>query len=205
MEIQLRRSQPSEVSIAVPLIYSSGPAAFEYVFQNHKYTAKDFLSYAFIHKGGEFSYDNHYSLYADDKMVGIGSFFDAARASRFPVRDGLNILKFYKLNSIRILLNGLNIEKIIRLPVDNEIALAHLAVTKELRGKGLGTQLVKLLIQKANPGSGHRFVLDVSEENPRAKELYERLGFVTNKVINSKLKNKYSMVPNHFRMEWDPQ
>jgi len=57
------------------------------------------------------------------------------------------------------------------------------------------------LIERADQSSDSRFILDVSEENPRAKALYERLGFVVTKKYDSTLKNKFSYVPNHFRME----
>ena len=56
-------------------------------------------------------------------------------------------------------------------------------------------------MDKALKTAKSQFVLDVSEENPRAKSLYERLGFDVVQRINSNLKNKYSYVPNMFRME----
>ena len=199
--LELRPSQPSEVTKAVPLIYSSGPDAFEYVFKNGQVSAQDFLSHAFVRKGGEFSYDNHYSLYLNDKMVGIGSVFDAKQAGTFTTTDALNIFRFYKWKSLRIIQNGLRIEKIIKLPVKQEIVLAHLGVLPDLRSQGLGTKLIHSLIEKANTTAESRFVLDVSEENPRAKSLYDRLGFVVTKKIDSTLRNKFSYVPNHFRME----
>ena len=58
MKTKLQKSTPSEVDKAVPLIYSSGPDAFEYVFKNNHVDAKDFLKYAFVTSGGEFSYKN---------------------------------------------------------------------------------------------------------------------------------------------------
>jgi len=90
--IELRRSLPSEVTKAVPLIYSSGPPSFEYVFKTDQVTAKDFLNYAFVKRGGEFSYDNHYSFYQEGEMIGIGSAFNAKTAKAFTVTDALNIM-----------------------------------------------------------------------------------------------------------------
>ena len=60
--IELKPSKKEEVEVAVPLIYSSGPPTFEYVFKNKQVVAPDFLKYAFVREGGEFSYQNHYSL-----------------------------------------------------------------------------------------------------------------------------------------------
>ena len=200
-KIELRKSQKSEVAIAVPLIYSSGPPSFEYVFKNNQVTAVDFLKHAFVRVGGEFSYDNHYSLYLGDKMVGIGSVFDAKQAASFTLYDGLNIIRFYKFKSVGVIKCGLQVEGLIKLPKKKEIVLGHLGIQPDMQGKGLGTQLIDGLMEKANKDSESRFILDVSEENPRAKALYDRLGFTTTKTNKSSLKNKYSYVANHFRME----
>ena len=200
-KIALRKSQKSEVNIAVPLIYSSGPPSFEYVFKNDQVGAIDFLKHAFVRVGGEFSYDNHYSLYLDNEMVGIGSVFDAKQASSFTFYDGKNILRFYKLKSLGIIRRGLQVEGLIKLPKKKEIVLAHLGVQPDMQGKGLGTKLIAALMEEANQEEDSRFILDVSEENPRAKALYDRLGFIVTKKNNSTLKNKYSYVANHLRME----
>lgn len=196
--VELRKSTPQEVDLAVPLIYASGPDAFEYVFKNDKVGAQDFLKHAFVKEGGEFSYQNHYSLYQDRVMVGVGSIFDAKEASTFMASDIKRILEFYKFNSLGIGRRGLQVEKIIKHPIREEVALAHLSITPDFRGKGFGTKLIDLLKEKSEI---KHFVLDVSEENPRAKDLYKRLGFVVTKDYKSNLKNKYSYVPDHCRME----
>jgi len=199
--LELRPSKKEEVDQAVPLIYSSGPPSFEYVFKNDKVNAQDFLSYAFVRPGGEFSYQNHYSLYWEEEMVGIGSVFDAKMAGGFTVVDALNIFRFYKFSSLGPVKSGLKVEKLILLPIKKEIALAHLAIVPIMQGKGLGTKLIELLKEKANKAADSIWVLDVSEENPRAKALYDRLGFRVTKKNDSTLKNKYSYVANHYRME----
>ncbi len=200
-KVELRKSQKSEVDIAVPLIYSSGPPSFEYVFKNDQVGAIDFLKHAFVRVGGEFSFDNHHSLYLDNKMVGVGSVFDAKQAASFTLYDGKNILRFYKLKSLGIIRRGLQVEGLIKLPEKKEIVLAHLGILPTMQSKGLGTKLIHGLMEKANKDSDSHFILDVSEENPRAKALYDRLDFTVTKKNDSTLKNKYSYVANHFRME----
>lgn len=197
----LKPCTPQDVKEAVPLIYASGPASFEFVFKNDRASAQDFLSYAFLRRGGEFSFDNHWALWQDEQIVGVGAFFNQKRASSFIFTDALNIVSFYGIKFLPIALNGLNVEGIIKLPKKNEITLGHLGIRPELRGAGLGTQLIQLLMEEANADSGECFVLDVSEENLRAKNLYENLGFRVVEKNESKLKNKYSYVANHFRMK----
>ena len=59
-----------------------------------------------------------------------------------------------------------------RFPIDG------LAVAPEWRGRGVGALLLNALAEVAR-GMGYSALrLDVADENPRAKALYERLGFV---------------------------
>ncbi len=199
--MELRPSKKEEVAKAVPLIYSSGPPSFEYVFKNNKVGAIDFLNHAFVREGGEFSYQNHYSLYDKGQMVGIGSIFSSKESTKFTIADALNIFRFYKFGSLGVVRRGLQVEGIIKLPIKKEIVLAHLAIESVHRGKGYGTKMIHLLKTKVDKSADDFYILDVSEENPKAKALYDRLGFVTTKKNVSTLKNKYSYVANHFRME----
>ena len=195
-----QRSKPTEVDLAVPLIYSSGPDGFEYVFKNQKHSAQDFLKFCFVKKGGEFSYDNHYSIYLDDNLLAIGSVFDSKKAKTFTASDAMNIIKFYGLNSFGVIRKGLQVERIIKLPKGNEVAIGHLGVMPEARGKGIGTKLIDYLMKSDASFADKDFVLDVSEENPRAKALYTQLGFKIEKEYVSTLRNQYSYLPDHCRM-----
>jgi ribosomal-protein-alanine N-acetyltransferase len=47
-----------------------------------------------------------------------------------------------------------------------------------LRGRGFGTEVLRLLLQEAGKLGLHRVVAHVSQENLRAQALYRRLGFV---------------------------
>ena len=191
---------PDDVENAVSLIYSTGPDAFDYVFKNSKKTAHDFLTYAFQTKGGEFSYDNHIGLYGGKTLIGIGSRFSKKDASKFLFYDGKNILSFYKSTSATIILHGLKIEGMIRPPVGKEIALAHIAISPDYRGKGLGSKLM-LHLQSLPKAKDQYYVLDVSLINPRAQALYKRLGYKIAKTYKSTLKSSYATVPDHHRME----
>ncbi|WP_172435972.1 GNAT family N-acetyltransferase [Sediminicola luteus] len=198
----LRNCTPNDAHWAVPLIYASGPDAFDYVFQTKNQKAQEFLSFAFKRKGGEFSFDNHYALTLEGRPIGIGAIFDGKKALGFPLTDAQNIMRYYKLQSPQVLVKGLRTEKIIQPPKTFEHSLVHLAIDPQLRGQGLGTTLVALLMQQLPLGAmGEKFVLDVSLENPRAKKLYKTLGFKVSKTIQSTLKNQYGHVPSHHRME----
>ena len=66
-------------------------------------------------------------------------------------------------------------------PKPDVLHLDTLAVQPDVRGQGIGTQLVDAVVALAN-AEGKCFVtLEVEDINPRAKRLYERLGFVVDK------------------------
>ena len=199
--IEIRASQPEDVEAAIPLIYSSGPDAFNYVLKTNKNGAKEFLHAAFITSGGEFSYDNHFCLLKDQKVVGIGAIFSHERAKKFTIKDIFKIIKFYKWYAFTIIIRGLKIERIFQLPKKNEFCIGHIGVSEKERGQGLGQQLIEFIMQQTNHKPEEYFVLDVSVKNPRAQALYERMGFKVRRNVISKLKNKHGIVVNHFRME----
>lgn len=53
-----------------------------------------------------------------------------------------------------------------------------IAVAPELRGQGIGTQLLQAVCEHAREGGYRDVRLDVLDSNPRARALYERRGFV---------------------------
>lgn len=59
----------------------------------------------------------------------------------------------------------------------DELMMDGIAVDSRLRGQGIGSQLFEALMEYGK-NNGYKFIkLDVIDENPRAKALYERIGF----------------------------
>lgn len=54
--LQFREAGPGDAGEAVPLIYSSGPAAFDFVFGHKAKQALEFLHFAFLDGAGEMGY-----------------------------------------------------------------------------------------------------------------------------------------------------
>lgn len=59
----------------------------------------------------------------------------------------------------------------------DEVYVDGIAVHPEMRGKGVGTKLLEVLESKALEKRMKMITLDVIDINPKAKALYERLGF----------------------------
>lgn len=201
-----RDATPEDVEIAVPLIYSSGPPSFEYVFKmSDTKDASAFLQFVFVKPGGEFSYTNHICMVNEqNKIIGIGSHFDEKAVKGFTLNAVQNILLFYGfINGIKVLKRGLETEKIIPPPIGDTEVLAHLAILPSHQNKGLGSILIQHLSQLAKQKGKSTVSLDVSDENQRAKRLYERVGFTIKKKTTSTLKNKFSYVADHYKMYRD--
>ena len=72
------------------------------------------------------------------------------------------------------------------------LELNYLSITKEARGHGVGTSIVKEFIGYAKSKGFLWVLLDVVDDNVRAKALYERLGFRT--VKHEKVQRPWSFL-----------
>jgi ribosomal protein S18 acetylase RimI-like enzyme len=200
--ITIRRAQARDVAAAVPLIYSSGPTAFDYVFAHDRADrAKKFLAYAFTRGDGEFGHRNHLVVEQDGVVCGIGSGFDGRQTLGFTLANARQILSFYgALDAWSVMARGLRCETVIRPPSAGQYYVCHLGVAPELRGQGLGVRLVTHLLAEPARARSMEAALDVSVDNPRAQALYERLGFRVETTRVSKLRNSFGAVADHRRM-----
>jgi ribosomal protein S18 acetylase RimI-like enzyme len=200
--LTFRDATPADAAEAVPLIYSSGPTAFDYVFDlGDSRGAQDFLRFAYLQGGGEFGWRNHRVAEIDGQVAAAGAAFDGHAVLRFTIANSLQILRFYgPINAWGVMVRGLRTEAIIRPPREQEYYLCHLGVREELRGHGIGTYLVRDLLEGLDPDRHRCATLDVAVTNPRAQLLYERLGFTVSALRKSALKNRRGRVADHYRM-----
>jgi len=201
MDVQFRQGQPGDVEAAVPLIYSSGPAAFEYVFGDAKRgMAQDFLAHGFPKGGGEFGYRGHVVGVVDGKVIATGTAFSSDNAFSYFIAAATQIIGFYGVGSVSIIRRGLSIEQLFELPKKGEHYIGHIGVSPELRSHGIGAKLMNHLIEQGQALGRTTAILDVSVENPRAEALYERLGFRVTRELIANHTNQYGTVVNHRRM-----
>ncbi len=210
-EVLIREARPEDAVRAAPLIYSSGPACFDYIFSHRTpVNAIQFLERMFAEPKGEFGFTHHRvaELFRDGdgesegEVVGTGTFFTGAEVPGFTIAALRQILGCYGLSrGPGVIRRGLQIEGIVRPPKGDMHVIAHIGVAPELRGRGIGTIIMEHLMQAGRERGRSVAVLDVSAENPRAQALYERLGFVVTDERPSNLSNETATVPDHRRME----
>lgn len=203
MDIHFRKATPEDVEAAIPLIYSSGPDAFDYIFSHKTHVnAEEFLRRTFPLERNEFAYDNHIVGVYDGKVVAIGTGYSHDDMPGFTKEAIKKIISIYGVfKGAAVIRRGLKAENIFPPPKTEMHYIAHIGVTPELRGQGIGEQLMKYLIQEGRDLGRPIVALDVSCENPRAQVLYERLGFNVTKEFPSTYRNSTAYVPSHRRME----
>lgn len=203
MVLTFRPATPADTEDAIALLYSSGPATFDYVFQHPaRGTAMDFLRYAFSDGAGEFGCRNHTLVIADGEIVGIGTGFGRPEALRFIPAIVRQAVAFYGTRrAIDISRRGRRLERVLEPPRGSSYYIGHLGVAPHLRSMGIGKSLVEHLLAQGRAQGRTTAVLDVAIDNPRAQSLYERLGFTVTHETTSDLRNAFGAVPDHHRME----
>lgn len=203
MDIQFRKAKPGDINEAVPLIYSSGPDAFDFIFShNTPIDAIEFLRRTFLQVGSEFAYDKHVVGTFQGKAVAIGTAYNRDAIPAY-TKDAIKkiIAHYGLLKGAAVIRRGLQAEKIFPPPKTDMHYIAHIGVAPELRSQGIGTQIMNYFIEQGRELGRPCAMLDVSAENPRAQALYEALGFRVTDELISNYRNATAHVPSHRRME----
>ncbi len=202
MNIEIRPSRPEDADSAVPHIYSSGPYSFDYVFATQTTTAVDFLRYGFSKRAGEFGYRDHVSVIKDGQIIGCGAVFAPQDSLSYTLNAVRQILGHYgPFFGIGVIRRGLAIERLVQPAKKDLWIIAHLGIDPEFQGQGIGYRLIEHLLASIRRRGGRRVGLDVALINPRAEELYNRIGFEITAERKSTLSNQYGVVPDFHRME----
>lgn len=203
MSIQFRPCTPADAMLAVPLIISSGPAAFDYIFADStSQQTAPFVSKAFVQGGMELGYDVHTAMLLDGHLVAVAGFWHHQQVLRFTLAGAWQILRHYGFFAgFRVIFRALRLETVVKPPKKRVAYLGHFGVNPNYQGQRLGTLLIEELIRQARNDGFTTFGLDVSSRNPRAQQLYERLGFVVTKINSADFKTNFGSVVEHRYME----
>lgn len=203
MKAKVRPARPDDAFSAVPLIYSSGSATFDYVLaESGPEQTTAFVSRAFQDDIGELGYSRHVVVEIEDEIVGVGAGFGEADLSGAMLRGIRHVLLLYGVvGGVRVVRRALQVERVVQPPRGDAHCIAHLGVAPAWRGKGIGSLLLEHLFQQGRARNRALAVLDVAVTNPRAQALYERHGFrVTAESVSTLRRGEY-VVAGHRRME----
>ena len=119
--------------------------------------------------------------FTNKKLVGIAGFqtFKGSLTSGIGYRDLISQLGFIKGNWSALIFSLYE-----RKPKQGELVMDGIAVHSEGRGKGIGTNLLKEIKKYGEIEGFNQVRLDVINTNPKAKKLYENIGYKSIKTVN---------------------
>jgi len=177
-DLEVRPCTVGDADAAVPLIHESGPIAFRHVFsQRHRDESLQFLARAFRAGDGQFGWRNHLAVERQGRVVATAAVWDARANFLFTRVAARQILGFYGVAGLAVAWRGLQFERIVKPALPGVAYIGHVAVDPALRGAGIGRALLGHLLQGARAQGYAKAALDVADSNPRARALYEGLGF----------------------------
>lgn len=201
MELRFRPATADDADQAVPLIYSAGPEGFEYVFTQGRRGALDYLGFAFRDGAGLFGHRNHIVVERNGSVIGIGAFYSGVEYNRLSEGTLRQVLRFYRFSCLPVLRRAMRTARWMPPPGRRTLYVANLGVAPELRGQGIGARLLHQQMNRARAEGKGKFALDVVATNPRAQQLYERLGLRVVQEHDLQVQRNGVSVPATRRME----
>ena len=178
MEIHFRPARADDWEAATPLVYSSGPDILDHCFRVGRHSTSGFLSSAFADGRGFFGWRNHTAAEVDGHVVAVGAFFGRERYDRMTLETLAQVVRHYPFVSAVVVLRcALHLRTLMPAPSPGSHYVANLGVAPALRGRGIGAALLRHQEAAAVRDGRSTYALDVAVNNPRARGLYERLGF----------------------------
>lgn len=169
----IRPATKADADSVVPLIVQAlVPGAFQLTGSGDAREAYPVVKDFFLQEINRHSYRN--ALVYDDPAQGvIGSIVfysgDEEEAMAQPINDFLN--SYYQHEEEPFLFEAES--------MPGEFYIDTVSVRPDFRGKGIGQQLIEAACIAVKDKGGNKMGLIVDHENPSAKKLYERIGFVT--------------------------
>ncbi len=201
MSIDFRSCTPEDKNCVVPLIYSSGPKTFDYVFSvDYATQSQDFLHYAYQCEQGQFSFSQHTVATVEDTIVAGGCLTSGSQMLKHMWHNLVQIFAFYGvIKGIKVLRRGLKVERIIPPPAKDTAYVCNLGAA--VKGKGYGSQLIEEFEHFARDDNHSVIALDVADSNTHARRLYDRLGFVSEKYRPAYEETKWGLLEGHTYLE----
>ena len=179
MKINIRKAKPDEAKVlAEHVILAMEAIVFSFIGRTSHKEAVAFLSSLISEKGNQYSYENCHVLEIDGAIVGVAVVYDGSKLYELRLPVAQKIKELYQRNFS---------------PEDEtaagEFYIDSIGINPQYQGKGMGSILLKFLIEIYVNQKQKTLGLLVEKNNPAAKKLYMKLGF---KVVGEQtLAGKY--------------
>ena len=152
---------------------------FSKIFQNLKLFSKDnkkLLEYL----GKNLNYENVICIINEDEIIGVLG-FKVINKSFINYKRSNFIEVFGHFGGNYRYLSNMFIGFFESVPKKDEIVIEMVAVNSKFRSMGIGTLLINQILDIGKKEKKSKILLEVVNTNPRAKFLYEKLGFQVKK------------------------
>jgi len=175
--MNIRPATAADVHSIAELIYSAGPAHYDYMHATARSNSLDYIRHEFASGRGFVGYRNVTVAEKDGQVIATGCFYNGRVFYRLMLGTVLNMFSHYgPLRVWPVLLRGHQVDRVMSQPGWRDLYLSSFGVSPKQRSTGVGSSMIRLKVAQAR-ASGHRaFTLDVADDNPRAEALYARLG-----------------------------
>lgn len=173
--------------IAAHMILAMKDIIYKFIGENSTRKASQFLESLICKKATQYSYENCWIMESKEGIVAVANVYNGAklRELRLPVEDMIKSVYDRPFN-----------------PEDEtqagEFYIDCIGVSPDWQGKGLGSKMLKFLIDEYVYKRRKILGLLVDKENPNAKRLYLKLGFefVGEKILVGK-KMEHLQIKNY--------
>lgn len=176
--LYFRPAHPNDAETAVPLIYSSGPQFYDYVFGTNHIQVHNFLCHMFATGSHMFGYQRYTVATLHEQVVAIGAFYVG---TQIPSVDWIMVWQATRSFGLAALpgiaWRGLKLRSYATHADAATEIFANVAVAETWQEQGIGSALLQRQIDLARQKGRKRCRLNVAVSNPGAQRLYERLGF----------------------------
>jgi len=164
MVVRKARFQDSE-AVASLLMLATGEVIYKFIGKKDYLKAKDFLLHFVKMDNNQYSYQNCYVAVDQGEIVGAVLVYDGAKLEdlRKPILEYI-----YRHFDAQLLVEDET--------QAGEFYIDSLGVLPHHQGKGIGSQLLQFVIHEMVVERGLTLGLLVAKINPKAKELYLKLG-----------------------------
>ncbi len=187
MEILIRKAKKTDSeAIAKLLMLAMKSLVYRFIGEEHDAKAIAFLIHFIQQIDNQYSYENCYVAIEALQVVGVVNCYEGAHLEhlRQPVFD------YIKQHTNA----AFSIEDETQ---PGEIYIDVLAVSPSQQRKGIGSQLLKYVIQEFSINDKKTLGLLVDKKNPNAKRLYLQMGF---EIVGEKILSEHEMEHLQFKI-----
>jgi len=199
--LAVRPATIADTSIATSLILMTMGQFADYLFGADNPTkVVEVISRLFAQPLNRFSYQFTDIVETDDQAAGIMISYPGRTMNRLGLSMGKQLWSIYGARGfVRFVRRALPLAFMREASAD-EYFINTLAVFPDFQGKGIGTYLLSYAENKAREMHYNKCALSVEVSNPRARTLYERLGYRIMRTIEFDWPKQFSGTPGYHRM-----